>query len=62
MFHVPSENCKCELKNLNRHRLGCEWAKQSLFNINNDFRISDENGNIRFPKNKTELPTYLPKD
>lgn len=31
----------------------CEWAKQALFHINNDFRIPDGNGGFRFPKNKT---------
>ena len=40
LFHVPpsDDSCKCELKNLNRHKIDCPWAKQALFNINNDFR------------------------
>lgn len=41
LFHVPSELCTCDLKNMNRHKQTCEWARQALFHINNDFRIKD---------------------
>ncbi len=39
IYHVPSEKCTCELRNINQHELTCEWARFSLFHINNDFRI-----------------------
>jgi hypothetical protein len=63
LFHVPpsDDSCKCELKNLNRHKIDCPWAKQALFNINNDFRIPDGYGGFRFPKSSSELPKYLPE-
>jgi hypothetical protein len=52
MYHVPSQKCACELRNLNQHELTCEWAQFALFHINNDFRIED-NGVLRFPKKKS---------
>jgi len=51
-YHIPSNKCNCELRNLNQHELICEWAQFSLFHINNDFRIM-ENGVERFPKKKS---------
>ena len=60
-FHVPSNKCKCSMRNFNRHKLECEWARKVLFEINQDFRKLID-GELQFPKLIGDFPDYFDVD